>query len=710
MQTIESMNLSNFIQTFSEALQKKVLHTMKPIYTHKEEISGEFQNLKRPPYIAQAHTAQAVFDALKYQSSVYVVGEMGTGKTQISISTVSLFRNPKRILVICSPHLVLKWEREIRFNIPEVKVIQLKELNQVLPLKRRKPEKPSVLEFWILSRERAKLNHSWKPVWTKRAGKYACPSCGAFFEEDKPLSDRNRKKCEECKEPLWEATPPKRFALATFIRKWLRGFFHILIADEVHEYKGDSVQGQALGELASCIEKRILLTGTFLGGYAYNLFNLLWRTHTPAMKERKYNHVSVTRFQDDYGFIERIIKEVEEEDYRYGRARKRNVRVKPLPGISPLLLPHFVLSNAVFIRLSDVAEALPPYEEQVITLDMEDSQAEEYGELENALRDIVKQSLRYGGRKNLASYLQGLLLVPDAVFRRNEIEVEISGQRKVLANLLVDGVMPKEAELLDIVRREKREGRRVLVYCTFTDTRDITPRLKELLEQSGYKTEILKSYTVSPEKREQWIETTVQKGVDVLICNPEVVKTGLDLYQFPTIVFYETGYSIYTLRQASRRSWRIGQTKPVRVIYLCYRNTMQEKALRLIASKLETALVVEGELSDKGLQSLSQAEGSMVLELARALVEGLEEKESLSDVWARTRKKEIEADLTGNEKKATVRDISKTVAQIGNRVLTVDVIESTKPRKKKVTRLEVSEGDLESLLKEQGKPLQFALF
>ena len=43
-------------------------------------------------------------------------------------------------------------------------------------------------------------------------------------------------------------------------------------------------------------------------------------------------------------------------------------------------------------------------------------------------------------------------------------------------------------------------------------------------------------------------------------------------------------------------------------------------------------------------------------------------------------------------------------------MLTVDVIESTKPRRKKITRLEVSEGDLESLVKEQGKPIQFALF
>lgn len=222
--------------------------------------------------------------------------------------------------------------------------------------------------------------------------------------------------------------------------------------------------------------------------------------------------------------------------------------------------------------------------------------------------------------------------------------------------------------------------------------------------------EVLKSQTVPPERREEWLEKTVQRGLDVLICNPEVVKTGLDLYQFPTVVFYETGYSIYTLRQASRRSWRLGQTKPVRVFYLCYKETMQEKALRLIAGKLETSLVVEGELSDKGLQALSQAEGSMVLELARSLVEGLPEKESLEETWARTRKREIEADLTGVEKKATVREVSKTVSQVGNRILKVDLIESSKPRKKKTTRIQVSEGELEKLLQEQGKPLQFALF
>jgi hypothetical protein len=260
---------------------------------------------------------------------------MGTGKSQVSISTISLFsiishfQNLQRILVLCPPHLTSKWEREITSVLTDVRLVQLRELSQLIRLKELKPAKPATHEFWILSRERAKLNHSWKPVWTKRAGKYACPSCGVFFEEQKPLSDRKREKCQECKEPLWQATPPTRLALATFIRKWLKGYFDILIADEVHEYKGDSVQGQALGELASSMEKRILLTGTLLGGYAYNLFNLLWRTHTDVMKQRNYFHTSITRFQEEYGFIERVIKETkEEEDYLYGRGRKRNVRVK----------------------------------------------------------------------------------------------------------------------------------------------------------------------------------------------------------------------------------------------------------------------------------------------------------------------------------------------------------------------------------------------
>jgi len=40
---------------------------------------------------------------------------------------------------------------------------------------------------------------------------------------------------------------------------------------------------------------------------------------------------------------------------------------------------------------------------------------------------------------------------------------------------------------------------------------------------------------------------------------PEAGREGIGLLAFPTLYFYETGYSLHTLRQASRRSWRIDQ-------------------------------------------------------------------------------------------------------------------------------------------------------
>ena len=53
-----------------------------------------------------------------------------------------------------------------------------------------------------------------------------------------------------------------------------------------------------------------------------------------------------------------------------------------------------------------------------------------------------------------------------------------------------------------------------------------------------------------------------------MICHPRLVQTGLDLIDFPTLIWYETDYSVYVMRQASRRSWRIGQTRPVKVVFM----------------------------------------------------------------------------------------------------------------------------------------------
>ncbi|MNQ58096.1 hypothetical protein D3C85_722850 [compost metagenome] len=70
-----------------------------------------------------------------------------------------------------------------------------------------------------------------------------------------------------------------------------------------------------------------------------------------------------------------------------------------------------------------------------------------------------------------------------------------------------------------------------------------------------------------------------------MITNPELVKTDLDLLKFPTIIFMQSGWNVYSLQQAARRSGRFGQTQAVRVIFLGYAGTSQMTCMQLMARR-----------------------------------------------------------------------------------------------------------------------------
>ena len=113
-----------------------------------------------------------------------------------------------------------------------------------------------------------------------------CPDCTAQItdKDGVPLTDadlnRRRHVCPVCGSPLWQAdkSGPKRYPLADYVKHHMRGFFDLLITDEVHEYKGrGSAQGIAAGVLADACGKSLSLSGTLMGGYSSTLFHLLYR-------------------------------------------------------------------------------------------------------------------------------------------------------------------------------------------------------------------------------------------------------------------------------------------------------------------------------------------------------------------------------------------------------------------------------------------------
>lgn len=627
------MPLSTFLERYREGLIEAVAKAYPPRVQHLDPLPP----LNRRPLGRQHDAITAVAVSLKQHRGTHLVAEMGCGKTFVSLAATHA-ACMQRILVVCPPHLVEKWAREVHHTVPNARARILTSIRDINALLHDPTPGPLVA---ILSREKAKLGHRWTPAYTRKhhhdrdadgrprtVRLPACPTCGRVLETDDGLfthQDLAKKKhgCS-CGAPLWQAdcTGPRRYPLAHYIAKKLRGYFEVLILDEMHEFKSkNSAQGIAAGALAEAIPKTIGLTGTLFGGYASNLFYLLYR-FSPRVRTH-FAFDEETRFVQRYGVLERVTRERHHEDGRVSRRKGRTTTTKERPGMSPEILPQ-VLFNTVFMRLSDIAEALPSYHETVEVLAMQPEQYRVHQAFKRELASALKQQLASGSKRLLGAYVQSLLHHPDTPWRDELVTTtDTNGLERVVAQaeaLSAELAYPKEARLVEIARAEKAHGRNLLVLVQGTERRDITPRLSELLTRAGLTSAILKSHTVPAAKRERWVQEQVKRGIDVLMCHPRCVQTGLDLLEFPTLIFYQVEYSVFTLRQASRRSWRLGQGAPVKVIHLAYDATLQTQALSLLAKKTQASLALEGELVEGGL--LSMAEDDMMVALAKTLVEG----------------------------------------------------------------------------------------
>jgi hypothetical protein len=296
------------------------------------------------------------------------------------------------------------------------------------------------------------------------------------------------------------------------------------------------------------------------------------------------------------------------------------------------------MNTTAFLSLEDIADNLPRYDESVVSVEMDSDLAKAYEELEDDIRSAMRQ---HRGNKSLMSILLNtLLLYPDhpygfdAIWARAfdpQTREYVRFLAATPANLSEDQLFAKERALIADVSEELRQGRRCQIYATYTGDKDVTLRLETILRQAGFRVVVLRS-SVPTEKREDWYERQLQAGVEVVVCHPKLVETGLDLLAFPTLYFYETGYSLHTLRQASRRSWRIGQRQQVRVKFVTYAGTMQETCLRLMGKKMLVALMLEGKFSGEGLMALD-ADEDLMSAMARELVEKAGVGESADLVW-----------------------------------------------------------------------------
>ena len=385
------------------------------------------------------------------------------------------------------------------------------------------------------------------------------------------------------------------------------------------------------------------------GGYSSTLFHLLYRFSPDIRAE--FGRSEEGRWIQRYGFLEQTVRHADDgdsfEDGRNSRRKGYRKTVRERPGLAPSALFHLI-GNSVFLRLSDVASGLPPYEEQVLLSGMDReadhtgfSQRKAYDAVFDTLRQALAAALQKGSKRLLATYLQTLLAYPDGCTRGETVFDPQTGNVLIqMPPLSEDKLYPKEQALVDLVAAERLAGRKVLVYATHTGTRDITERMEQFLTTHGFRVAVLKADSVAPDRREAWVEERVKQGIDVLICHPRLVQTGLDLVDFPTICWFERWITaLYTMRSgfASFLAHRAEAAGEGRVHGL----PEHPPGRRPEAGGQEAAIAPwrwKGELPEDGLAAYGDDGDDLMLALARQIVSGEEtgaDGESVEDVFAK---------------------------------------------------------------------------
>ncbi len=490
-----------------------------------------------------------------------------------------------------------------------------------------------------------------------------CPTCAApvssaqsgegktdpvRWMKRKPLKTKPRR-CHACGGALWQLTRtfsapapgqklPKRnprYPVATLLRERYAGRVAVAVIDELHETKSAATdQGRAMQNLVHIADYAIGLTGTLFGGMASSVFWLEWAFNPRMPHQYPLSggvEGAINRWVRTMGVMVRVIEYRQDvQSGVYNGTDRHEHRPQEAPGISPLLIRE-LLDHCIWVGLPDLAFNLPAYREIPVPVSLPGEVQAHYDREKRKLLDHLMACQNEGDASFLGAYLQACLRYPSTCYqdrpvihrtpRRGEDGLPVTQLVTTLQGFGSERVYPKERALLDLLNEELAAGRPCAVFVAQSGRVRIQDRLADLIRQHvpDAKPVVLESGTVATDRRDGWLKKQVQQGCNVLICNPKLVETGLDLLTFKSLIFYEVAYSLYTVSQASRRHWRIGQTEECRVYHLFYEDTMEAQAIELVSEKQAAAALLGGDADGGGLAQLAGGALSLEAELAKSI-------------------------------------------------------------------------------------------
>ena len=294
--------LSKFMHKYGDQIGAHILSTYRPLYnfdpTLEETAILDTLGTKRKPLPGQEkpgllptqrHIAAGVARAIKKHGVGNVQGEMGVGKSSVGSAVMELL-NAYPAIVVCPPHLVPKWIREIEETIPGARAMELKRIGRNADDPGDVNDVSRFLQLYktgelgqravaVIAHTSAKYGAGWEHAVTRKRfvddedGRVfeapTCPTCGTPIQINLPggftkvatclddlgekrrfceaeisgyeLDDKGRLVQDENRKPVWGkricGTPlfqftGRRWAIADYIAKHARDQFKMLVADE----------------------------------------------------------------------------------------------------------------------------------------------------------------------------------------------------------------------------------------------------------------------------------------------------------------------------------------------------------------------------------------------------------------------------------------------------------------------------------------------
>ncbi|KNE65251.1 hypothetical protein AMAG_10896 [Allomyces macrogynus ATCC 38327] len=318
-----------------------------------------------------------------------------------------------------------------------------------------------------------------------------------------------------------------------------------------------------------------------------------------------------------------------------GDAWQRIFKLKSLEAISAQRIDKVRRIMAPFVlrrKKTQVLGDLPPKHVRVVHCTLEGGQRVLYDELVRASQDAVSA----GAAKQFKNYLMDLrkAAAHPLLFRRRFDDATVKTMARhlmkeepywdanvqyVTEDLLIcsdfelEGMCrkyPKSlgkfalqneewmqsakfVQLKEMLREGKANGDRCLIFSQFTMCLDI---LEAFLTTLGYKYLRLDGTTPVVERQGLVDEFQENGEIFVFLLSTKAGGLGLNLTAANTVIIHDLDFNPFNDAQACDRAWRLGQTRPVQVIKLVCKDTIED----IIYRRQEAKLILDQRLQEGG--------------------------------------------------------------------------------------------------------------